>query len=72
MTEFIIASPAINNRSQAKSLKLPKLGIPMTILAISESVMKAFALAYVAPFHPAQSAKPLENCSDLEGRDPSW
>ena len=69
MTDIIITTPIAIRRP---GLQLPKLAIGRAISEISNSIVQAFEMAYVAPFSAMQRKPSIIFDEDLEGRDPKW
>ena len=72
MTDIIITTPISLRRPSLPRLELPKLGIGRVISEISNSILQAFEMAYVAPFSAMQRKPSIVFDEDLEGRDPNW
>ncbi len=72
MTDITNSTPISLRRPSLPRLELPKLGIGTAVTVVSEAVMRAFEMAYVAPYRTAQSKPSIVFDEDLEGRDPNW
>lgn len=72
MTYIIITTAISLHRPWLPSLKFPKLGIGRAISEISNSIVPAFEMAYVAPFSTMQGKPLIGLDEDIEGRDPNW
>jgi hypothetical protein len=72
MTDITNTTPISLHRLSLLRLELPKLGVGFAVSVMSESVMRAFELAYVAPFSAMQRKLAIVFDEDLEGRDPNW
>ena len=72
MTDIASTTPISLHRPSLPRLKLPKLDIGRAISEISSAIVKAFEMAYVAPFNAKQPKHPIALDADLEGRDPNW
>ena len=72
MTDITI-TPISHRRSilpRLPRLAPPKLGIGRAISEVSNSIVQAFEMAYVAPFSVMQRKPPIVLDEDLEGRVP--
>ena len=72
MTDIIIITPIAIRRPGLPRLQLPKLAIGRAISEISNAIVQAFEMAYVAPFSAMQRNPSIVFDEDLEGRDPKW
>ena len=72
MTDIIITRPISLRSPGLPRLVFPKLGIGRAISKISNSIVQAFELAYVAPYGATQATPLITFDTDLEGRDPNW
>ena len=73
MTNIVTTTTPISlGRRSLPRLELPKLGIGRAICEISNSIVQAFEMAYVAPFSAMQCKPSIAFDEDLEGRDPKW
>ena len=72
MTDIIITTPISLRRPSLPRLELPKLGIGRVISEVSNSIVQAFEMAYVAPFSSMQRKPSIVFDEDLEGRNPDW
>ena len=72
MTDIIITTPVAIRRPGLLRLKLPRLGSGTAVTVISNAIMQAFEMAYVAPYRATQSKPPMAIDADLDGRDPNW
>ena len=72
MTDIIITTPIAIRRPSLLRMELPKVGIGTAVTMMSEAIMQAFEMAYVAPYRATQSKPPMAIDADLEGRDPNW
>lgn len=76
MTNIIITTIPISLRRPSSPslprLVFPKLGIGRAISEISNSIVQAFEMAYVAPFSVTQRKTSIVFDENLEGRDPKW
>jgi hypothetical protein len=72
MTDITNTTPISLRRLSLPRLELPKLGIGTAVSVMSEAVMRAFEMAYVAPFSAMQRKPSIVFDEDLEGRDPNW
>lgn len=72
MTDITNTTPFAIPRLGLLRLKLPKHGIGTAVAKISEAIMQAFELAYVAPYGATRGKPLITFNADLEGRDPNW
>ena len=72
MTDINITTAISLHRLSLPRLEFPKLGIGRVISEISNSIVQAFEMAYVAPFSALQRKPSIVFDEDLEGRDPNW
>ena len=72
MTDIATTIPNSLHRPSPLRLQLPKLGVGRAISEISNSIVQAFEMAYVAPFTAMQRRPSIDFDEDLEGRDPYW
>ena len=72
MTDIIITTAISHHRLRLPRLELPKLGIGRGISEVSNSIVQAFEMAYVAPFSAMQLKPSIVFDENLEGRDPTW
>lgn len=72
MTDITNTHPIAFHPLSLRRLALPKLGIGTAVSAMPEAVMRAFEMAYVAPFSAKERKPFIVFDEDLEGRDPNW
>lgn len=72
MTDIIITTPIVIPRPGLLRLTLPKLGIGTAVAKLSEAIMQAFEMAYVAPYWATRGKQLIAFDAHLEGRDSNW
>jgi hypothetical protein len=72
MTDIIITTAVPLRRLRLPRFELPKLGIGRGISEVSNSIVQAFEMAYVAPFSAMQRKPSIVLDEDLEGRGSKW
>ncbi len=73
MTDFTLTNALTTiRRPSLRHLRLPKFAIGLAVTALSGAVMRAFEMAFVAPYSAMRGELPMAPDADLEGRDPNW